>query len=225
MKIYISNLAFDISEEEVRQAFEAFGEVAGIELAKNSETGVLKGFGFIEMPNRFEAKAAITHLNDQKLKGRTLTVIEAQTAVDEPVQKAPEDSFKTQEKFSSAKNRDRKNPAPSHAASGKYSSTRNGYRPGQPVYAEGGASRRPNSYRSQTTRSAEGFRKPNPRPGGYPARPEGGYRSSAPRPGGGYPVNTGRPDGGYRSSAPRPGGGYPAKPGRPDGGYRSSAPR
>jgi cold-inducible RNA-binding protein len=77
MKIYVGNLSRQASEEDLRQAFEAFGEVASVTIIKDKFTGESKGFGFIEMPTGGEAQAAITGLNGQELKGRTLNVNEA----------------------------------------------------------------------------------------------------------------------------------------------------
>jgi RNA recognition motif-containing protein len=77
MNIYIGNLAREASEEEVRQAFEAFGQVASINIIKDKFTGESRGFAFIEMPSKEQGQAAITGMNGKELKGRTLTVNEA----------------------------------------------------------------------------------------------------------------------------------------------------
>ena len=77
MNIYIGNLSHDATEEDVRQAFEAFGEVSTINLIKDKFSGESRGFGFVEMPTRSEADAAITALNGQELKGRAINVNEA----------------------------------------------------------------------------------------------------------------------------------------------------
>lgn len=77
MNIYVGNLARDVSEEDVKQAFEAFGQVESVSLIKDKFTGVLRGFGFVEMPNKEEAQAAIAGLNGKDLKGRALNINEA----------------------------------------------------------------------------------------------------------------------------------------------------
>jgi RNA recognition motif-containing protein len=82
MKIYIGNLSRDITEDEVRQEFAAFGAVDSVALIKDKFTGQLKGFGFVEMPVRTEAEAAVAALNDKEIKGRKVTVNEARPMTD-----------------------------------------------------------------------------------------------------------------------------------------------
>jgi RNA recognition motif-containing protein len=77
MNIYVGNLPFGVSEDDVRQAFEAFGVVSSVSIIKDHETGQSRGFGFVEMPNGDEGQAAIDSLNGQPLKGRALKVNEA----------------------------------------------------------------------------------------------------------------------------------------------------
>jgi RNA recognition motif-containing protein len=82
MNIYVGNLSYDITEEDLRQAFEAFGQVASASIIKDKFTGQSKGFGFIEMPAKEEAEAAISGMNGKELKGRTLNVNEARPRSD-----------------------------------------------------------------------------------------------------------------------------------------------
>jgi RNA recognition motif-containing protein len=82
MKIYVGNLSRDITEDEVRQEFVAFGAVDSVALIKDKFTGQLKGFGFVEMPVRTEAEAAVAALNDKEVKGRKVTVNEARPMTD-----------------------------------------------------------------------------------------------------------------------------------------------
>ena len=77
MNIYIGNLSFDTTEDELQQAFSAFGQVATINIIKDKFSGESRGFGFVEMPTKAEADAAIAGLNGTELKGRTVTVNEA----------------------------------------------------------------------------------------------------------------------------------------------------
>ncbi|HSG98592.1 MAG TPA: RNA-binding protein [candidate division Zixibacteria bacterium] len=77
MKIYVGNLSFNSSEDQVRQIFENFGEVVNVNLITDRETGRPRGFGFVEMANDDEARAAIDGMNGKELDGRTLTVNEA----------------------------------------------------------------------------------------------------------------------------------------------------
>jgi RNA recognition motif-containing protein len=77
MNIYVGNLSFDASEDDIREAFAAFGTVTSVTIIKDKFSGQSRGFGFVEMANAEEAKAAITGMNSKDLKGRTLTVNEA----------------------------------------------------------------------------------------------------------------------------------------------------
>ena len=82
MKIYVGNLSYDVTEEELRQEFVAFGEVESVNLITDRYSGRPKGFGFIEMPTVSEGQAAITALNGKVLKERTLTVNAARPRTD-----------------------------------------------------------------------------------------------------------------------------------------------
>ena len=82
MNIYVGNLSFDLTEEDLREAFEAFGQVASATIIKDRSTGQSKGFAFVEMPSGDEAGAAIADLNGKDLKGRALNVNEARPRAD-----------------------------------------------------------------------------------------------------------------------------------------------
>lgn len=77
MNIYVGNLSRGITEEDLRQAFEAFGQVASVSIIKDRFTGVPRGFGFVEMPVSAEAQSAINGLTGKELKGQALNVNEA----------------------------------------------------------------------------------------------------------------------------------------------------
>lgn len=77
MKIYVGNMSYDTSEDDLRKAFEAHGQVDSVAVISDQYSGRSKGFGFVEMSNDTEAKAAIDSLNDSDLQGRTLKVNEA----------------------------------------------------------------------------------------------------------------------------------------------------
>jgi RNA recognition motif-containing protein len=77
MNIYVGNLSFDVKEEELKQAFEAYGAVKSAVIIKDKLSGESRGFGFVEMVNDEEAQAAIAEINGRKMKGRSLTVNEA----------------------------------------------------------------------------------------------------------------------------------------------------
>jgi RNA recognition motif-containing protein len=77
MNIYVGNLAYGVNEDELRKAFEEFGQVDTVSIIKDNLTGQSKGFAFIEMPNSDEAQRAMSALNGKEVKGRALTVNEA----------------------------------------------------------------------------------------------------------------------------------------------------
>ncbi len=82
MNIYVGNLSSETTEDELRQAFEAFGQVESVNLIKDRFTGESRGFGFVEMPSKDEAQKAIDEMNGTDLKGRTLNVNEARPKAD-----------------------------------------------------------------------------------------------------------------------------------------------
>lgn len=77
MNIYVGNLSFDVVDDNLRQTFEPFGQVTSAAIVKDKYSGQSRGFGFVEMPNRTEAQAAIESLNGKDLMGRQLNVNEA----------------------------------------------------------------------------------------------------------------------------------------------------
>ena len=77
MNIYVGNLSREVTEDELRKAFEAFGQVTSVSIIKERYSGESRGFGFVEMPTKTEAQAAINGLNGTSLKDRTLSVSEA----------------------------------------------------------------------------------------------------------------------------------------------------
>ena len=83
MNIYVGNLAHELTEEELRGAFTEFGEVTSAKIITDRDSGISRGFGFVEMANKAEAQASIAGLNGKELKGRTLTVNEARARSDD----------------------------------------------------------------------------------------------------------------------------------------------
>ncbi|PIS30369.1 MAG: RNA-binding protein [Candidatus Marinimicrobia bacterium CG08_land_8_20_14_0_20_45_22] len=77
MNIYVGNLSPNVSEEELRSAFEAFGQVSTVSIIKDKFSGDPRGFAFVEMPTTAEAQAAISSLNGKELSNRALSVNEA----------------------------------------------------------------------------------------------------------------------------------------------------
>jgi cold-inducible RNA-binding protein len=78
MNIYVGNLSFNLTEDDLRTAFSAYGTVEKAAIITDKMSGQSRGFGFVEMPNREEAVKAIEGLNGKDLKGRNLKVNEAQ---------------------------------------------------------------------------------------------------------------------------------------------------
>ena len=84
MKIYVGNFSRVVTESDLRQAFEAFGQVMSALILKDKFSGEPRGFGFVEMPSASEAESAIAGLNGTELGGQTLKVNEARPKADRP---------------------------------------------------------------------------------------------------------------------------------------------
>lgn len=84
MNIYVGNLPYSATEDELRSAFAAFGEVAGVNLITDKMTGQSKGFAFVEMSDNSAADAAIKGLNDKPMGGRNLKVNQAKPRAERP---------------------------------------------------------------------------------------------------------------------------------------------
>ena len=82
MKIYIGNMPYETTEEQVRQAFESYGEVTSVNLIMDRETGRPKGFGFVEMASDEAGQAAIDGLNSSEMNGRSINVNVARPRVE-----------------------------------------------------------------------------------------------------------------------------------------------
>jgi RNA recognition motif-containing protein len=91
MRIFVANFAFTTTEEELVQLFHPYGEVASVRIMTDRETGRSRGFGFVDMPNGTEARAAIAGLNGTSLEDRTLTVNEARPREGENRPRRPRD--------------------------------------------------------------------------------------------------------------------------------------
>lgn len=84
INIYVGNLSYQVNNEELRQAFEQFGEVQSANVVIDKATGRSKGFGFVEMPDRAKGEEAIKALDGAKLQGRPVKVNEAQPRTSGP---------------------------------------------------------------------------------------------------------------------------------------------
>ena len=77
MNIYVGNLSYEVTEEDLNKAFADYGEVVSAKVIKDGYSGRSKGFGFVEMSNNTEAEAAINGLNGSEIKGRAVKVNQA----------------------------------------------------------------------------------------------------------------------------------------------------
>ena len=84
MNIYVGNLAYSVTDDDLREAFVAFGEVSRASVIMDRDTGRSKGFGFVEMPDDGQAEAAIKELNEKPIAGRPIRVNEARPREDRP---------------------------------------------------------------------------------------------------------------------------------------------
>ncbi|MBW9275972.1 MAG: RNA-binding protein [Candidatus Thiodiazotropha sp. (ex. Lucinisca nassula)] len=84
MNIYIGNLAYNVTEDDLRETFSAYGDVASANLIKDKFSGQSKGFGFVKMENNAEADTAIKTLNGTVLKERNITVNQAKPRGERP---------------------------------------------------------------------------------------------------------------------------------------------
>jgi RNA recognition motif-containing protein len=84
VNIYVGNLAYGVTDDELRAAFEQYGAVDRASVVTDRMSGRSKGFGFVEMPKEAEARSAIAGLNETELKGRNILVNEARPQSDRP---------------------------------------------------------------------------------------------------------------------------------------------
>jgi RNA recognition motif-containing protein len=87
MNIYVSNLSFNVQDEDLKGVFTSYGEVTSAKVITDKFTGQSKGFGFVEMPDKASAQKAITELDNGTLDGRTIKVMEARPREERPARK------------------------------------------------------------------------------------------------------------------------------------------
>jgi len=87
MNLYVGNLAYTVTEDELRDVFGEFGEVTSVTLIKDKFSGRSKGFGFVEMPNNSEADAAIKAINERTVSGRKVKVNQAKPRGERPARR------------------------------------------------------------------------------------------------------------------------------------------
>lgn len=93
MNIFVGNLSYQAVDEDLREAFSQFGQVTSANVIIDKFTGKSRGFGFVEMPNREEALAAIAALNNGMIKGRAAKVNEARPREERPPRREPRERF------------------------------------------------------------------------------------------------------------------------------------
>lgn len=84
MNIYVGNLSYEVTQEELQKTFDAFGQVESVKIIKDNYSGRSKGFGFVGMPDSASAQSAIAGLDGKALKGRTIKVNEARARTEGP---------------------------------------------------------------------------------------------------------------------------------------------
>ncbi len=84
MNIYVGNLSYQATDDDLREAFEKFGQVSSAQVIKDKFTGRSRGFGFVEMPSNEEGQKAIDEVNNQDIAGRAVRVNEARPREDRP---------------------------------------------------------------------------------------------------------------------------------------------
>jgi RNA recognition motif-containing protein len=84
MNIYVSNLSFNVQDEDLREFFTPYGDVTSAKIINDRESGKSRGFGFVEMSDDAASKKAIAELNDATIEGRTIKVMEAKPKEDRP---------------------------------------------------------------------------------------------------------------------------------------------
>ena len=82
MNIYVGNLSKEVTEDELREAFKSFGEITSVKIIKEKFSDESRGFAFVEMPAKQEAKSAMENLNGTELKEKTIIVNEARSRSD-----------------------------------------------------------------------------------------------------------------------------------------------
>ncbi|MCE5223642.1 RNA-binding protein [bacterium] len=93
MNIFVGNLSFDMTEDELREEFSQFGQISSLSILKDKMTNRSRGFAFVEMPNDEEANASIAALNGKSVKGRQINVAEARPREERSRDSKPRSNF------------------------------------------------------------------------------------------------------------------------------------
>jgi len=97
MNIYVSNLSFNVQDEDLKEFFTPYGEVTSAKIITDKFTGKSRGFGFVEMADEEASKKAIAELNDASVDGRSIKVMEAKPKEDRPA-RSNNNSFRNNDK-------------------------------------------------------------------------------------------------------------------------------
>jgi RNA recognition motif-containing protein len=95
MNIYVSNLGFDVQDQDLRDFFTPYGEVTSAKIITDKFTGKSRGFGFVEMSDAEASKKAIAELNDSTVDGRNIKVVEARPREDRPARTSGGGGFRS----------------------------------------------------------------------------------------------------------------------------------
>ncbi|MFC1794185.1 RNA recognition motif domain-containing protein [Planctomycetota bacterium] len=93
MNIYVGNLSTETTEDDLRQTFEAFGQVISVKILRNRATGESNGIGFVGMPDSDEGQTAISELNGKNLKGNTIKVEEGKRKISHSSDQGKQEGF------------------------------------------------------------------------------------------------------------------------------------
>ena len=99
MNIYVSNLSFNVQDEDLREFFAPYGEVTSAKVINDRETGKSRGFGFVEMSDDAASKTAIAELDQATVEGRTIKVMEAKPKEDRPARSSGGGNFNNGNSF------------------------------------------------------------------------------------------------------------------------------
>ena len=99
MNIYVSNLSFNVQDEDLRDFFAPYGEVTSAKIINDRETGRSRGFGFVEMSDDAASKKAIAELDQATVEGRTINVVEAKPKTDRPARSNSGDRFNNRNSY------------------------------------------------------------------------------------------------------------------------------
>ncbi len=99
MNIFVSNLSFNVQDEDLREFFASYGEVTSAKIINDRETGRSRGFGFVEMPDDNASRTAIQELDGATVEGRTIKVSEAKPKEDRPAKRFDNNGYNSRNRY------------------------------------------------------------------------------------------------------------------------------